>query len=103
MRNTGKTTRKLAQMLLELLKDKVNQQYVYVTPYGWREADRVMRMFSSMLSAIGIKHTVENGIITYDALWDGEFIFVRKIRFCTREDFLEKNLNRATTMLFMDG
>ena len=88
MRNTGKTTRKLVKMLATLLKDKHNQHFVYVTPHGIKETKRVAHIFKGLLDTLGIASTLDGSTITYNAKWDGEVIFQRKIKFITREQYL---------------
>lgn len=88
MRNSGKTTRKLVKMLTTLLEDRYNQHFVYVTPQGNNEIGRVARIFKELLGTLGIASTLEGNTISYEAKWDGEVLFTRKIKFITREQYL---------------
>lgn len=88
MRNSGKTTRKLVKMLTTLLEDKHNQHFVYATPRGIKETERVAHIFKGLLDTLGIASTIQGSTISYEAKWDGEVLFTRKIRFITREQYL---------------
>jgi len=87
MRNSGKTTRKLVKLLAALLEDKHNQDFTYVTPHGMNEVGRVKHIFKGLLDTVGIPCTLEGNMITYEAKWDGEVLFERRIKFITREQY----------------